>query len=286
MNKKFNVFIGFAAILLYGCRTTLPPSKVVYEPVTQAHRDLAARARVAKAAAWDTPGREYANRLNSDEVARWLHTMEVEREAPKKEFEDAVGNITYATQLAEAGTNWPTPPLVKVPHAAAPITIDGKLDDPAWTNAVTFTGLYRFNSREKLSSPATTWKILWDETYLYFAFDCADRDIVAPKRDRDDAVYADDCVEMFILPEFRFRTYWELVVSPGGDIFDSVDCKQADLWGAILDRSQDMKGLKYGIQVRGTLNKQDDVDQGYTIEVAVPFSELPGYSRAAPQAGH
>ena len=181
--------------------------------------------------------------------------------------------------------NWPVPPPIRVPHAAAPLTMDGRLDEPAWTNAATFTGLYRFNSRGKLSGPATTWKILWDETYLYFAFDCADRDIVAPKRKRDDTVFMDDCVEMFILPEFRFRTYWELVVSPGGDIFDSVDCKQADQWGAILDLSQDLKGLKCGIEVRGTLNKQDDVDQGYTIEIAVPFAELPGYSRAAPQAG-
>lgn len=90
---------------------------------------------------------------------------------------------------------------------------------------------------------------------------------------------------MFILPDIRFRTFWEIVVSPSGSIFDSVECKKAQLWGSDLDPSQNMNGLKTGITVRGTLNNPGDTDQGYTVEIAVPFKELPGYTRTGPKTG-
>ncbi len=127
--------------------------------------------------------------------------------------------------------------------------------------------------------------MLWDDKYLYFAFDCADTDVVAAKRERDDHVYSDDCVEMFILPDFRFRTYWEIVIAPNGSVFDSVECKDIQKWGCNLDPTQNVTGMKHAQTVRGTLNKSDDTDEGYTVEVAVPFSALPGYTRCAPKSG-
>jgi hypothetical protein len=109
--------------------------------------------------------------------------------------------------------------------------------------------------------------------------------VVSPKKARDDHVYFDDCVEIFILPEFRMRTYWELVIGPSGSVYDSIQNKKPLEWGCIGDATQNIEGLKLGVQVRGTLNKSDDVDEGYTIEAAIPFAELPGYSRTKPQAG-
>jgi hypothetical protein len=89
---------------------------------------------------------------------------------------------------------------------------------------------------------------------------------------------------MFILPEFRFRTYWEIVIAPNGSVFDSVECKDVNKWGCNLDPPQNLTGMKHAQTVRGTLNQSDDEDEGYTVEVAVPFAELPGYSRCAPKA--
>ena len=188
-------------------------------------------------------------------------------------------------RLAEEGTQWPMPQLTPVPRANNPISIDGRLDEPDWARAATFTGVYRFNEKTLLSGPKTTWGILWDDSNLYFSFDCYDSDIVAPAYKRDDMVYNDDCVEVFLLPDIRFRTFWEIVVSPSGSIFDSVECKRAQLWGSDLDPSQNMNGLKTGITVRGTLNKSDDTDQGYTVEICGPFKELPGYTRTGPKTG-
>ena len=41
------------------------------------------------------------------------------------------------------------------------------------------------------------------------------------------------------------------------------------MWGGSIDPTQNIAGLRHAETVRGTLNKSDDTDQGYTVEVAV-----------------
>ena len=53
-------------------------------------------------------------------------------------------------------------------------------------------------------------------------FACKDTDIVSPPMDRDGTVWSDDCGEMFILPELRLGTYWEIVIGPTGTLFDAL----------------------------------------------------------------
>lgn len=283
----------FAAILVLatlslvtGCST--PPRVAAPLGGTPEQKALAARADDAIRSAADNPGREFANRLRTATYPEWLRFFKCEGPQPVCAWPTLPAAMTDIARLcsqAESGADWPRPPLARVPRVAAPPVIDGKLDDPAWTSAIAWSGVHRFNEKPLLANPKTTWKIAWDDQYLYFAFDCEDSDIIAPLRKRDDPVYNDDCVEMFILPDFRFRTYWEVVIAPGGSIFDSVECKNIDTWGLSLDPAQNLDGMKVGIQIRGTLNQPGDTDQGYTVEVAIPFRELPGYTRTGPKTG-
>ena len=109
---------------------------------------------------------------------------------------------------------------------------------------------------------------------------------MAPDLQRDEAVYKDDCVEMFILPEFRTGTYWEIVVGPGGSVFDAIHCKKPAGWGMLARVYEDLKGMRIGCRIEGTLNRPGDEDTGYTVEIAVPADELPEYSRTRLAAGH
>jgi len=43
--------------------------------------------------------------------------------------------------------------------------------------------------------------------------------------------------------------------------------------------------LKYGIDIQGTINDDKDKDVGYTVEVAIPFEQLPGYGKIKPKTG-
>lgn len=288
LNSKHAMKINSLILLLSicavtgGCRTAAPgmsPSDL---------KALAARADAARKNSGYTPGREYANLLNSEWLPEWLAFFNGRRTQPENgppTVKEAVFKITRITSLAEYGEKWPMPGLIHVPRATGQITIDGCLDEPDWARAATFSGVYRFNETTLLSVPKTTWKIHWDDTNLNFSFDCDDSDLVAPAYRRDERVYTDDCVEVFLLPDIRFRTFWEIVVSPSGSVFDSVECKRAQLWGSDLDPTQNMADLKTGITVRGTLNTPDDTVQGYTVEISVPFKELPGYTRSGPKTG-
>jgi len=248
---------------------------------------LAERAEAAIAAAGNSIGREHALRLGSEHRPAWLAYFKGRGPKPPHQNQEyVVRDINRLIGLMNAAKTWPAPGTHQIPKAKKAPVIDGKLDDEAWKQAAVWTDIYLFDKTEK-GGPPTTWRMTWDNKYLYFAFDCSDTDVAAPKRKRDDNVWNDDCVEMFILPDFRFRTYWEIVIAPNGSVFDSVQCKDLHNWGCNnSDPTQDVTGMKHAQTVRGTLNKSDDTDEGYTVEVAVPFSSLPGYTRCGPKPGH
>jgi hypothetical protein len=246
---------------------------------------LAERAEAAIANAGDSPGREYANRLRSGPRAAWIKYLKGEGKAPSHPPKDeAVAMLERLLERAEAGPQWPTPGQFNVPRTSVTPEIDGALEDEAWRQAAQWNDIYPFNDTAA-EGPGTTWLMTWDSTHLYVAFDCADKDVVAPDRDRDGHVYFDDCVEVFILPEFRFHTYWELVIAPNGSVFDAVHHKKLHAWGSMSDKTQDIEGLRYASSVRGTLNNSEDVDEGYAAEIAIPFDQLPEYTRCTPEPG-
>ena len=287
LHRLCSLALPLVAILVVGCQSTTPA--VAPEPemvqVTEAHREHVRRAQAAMELAAETPGREHANRLRRPEVATLMADILEQDEIAKSRLNQMLWDLKSSTKEAEKGVNFPMPPAANVPYTATPVVMDGKLDDPIWAQAVTYTGAYPFNTQTHKTDPATTFKIAWDDTYLYFAFDCADRDIIAPERARDDAVYADDCIEMFILPEFRSRAYWELIISPRRSIYDSIQTKDPNGWGSSHRTEETIAGLQIGIDLRGTIDDSSDTDSGYTVEVAVPFDQLPGYSRTGPAAG-
>ena len=115
---------------------------------------------------------------------------------------------------------------------------------------------------------------MWDEHCLYVGFECEDTDLEAKPAVRDDAVYGDDAVELFISPDIRFRSYWEIVTNINGVVFDSIECKHSTTWGPDLDPTQNVEGLKVATKLRGTVNDPSDKDQGYTVEMALPWTAL------------
>lgn len=246
-----------------------------------AYQELYAFVQAAMKAAEGTPGHEAVNYLRTGD---WNRVMD-ELKQGKRPSDWHMMVIKDNTAKGLLGATWPKPPDVKVPYAKVAPKIDGKLDDAVWQYAATFKDTYAFNSTSPTTECPTTWKIAWDDKYLYFAFDCVDTDIISPKIERDGNVFFNDCVEMFILPDFRYRTYWELVIGPSGSIYDSLQCKNYYEWGCNSKPSENIEGLQVGITIDGHLNQSDGKDKGYTVEVAVPFDQLPGYSRAKPAAG-
>ena len=107
-------------------------------------------------------------------------------------------------------------------RADAPPTIDGRLDEAAWTAAPDVGG-FVFPWWEAGAREQTVAKLLWDDEHLYAAFLCEDAHIWAEHTQRDSAVYRDDCVEVFTAPNpQRPHAYFNIEMNVLGIVLDQL----------------------------------------------------------------
>lgn len=155
-----------------------------------------------------------------------------------------------------------------------PITLDGKLDEKTWANAV-WTD--RFVDIEGSLKPNprynTRVKMAWDDKYVYLAAEIEDPHIWANLTLHDQIVFFDNDFEIFMDPDNDTHHYFEYEVNAIGTIFDLLVVKTYRV-GAPALHEWDFKGLKQGISIDGTLNDPNDVDRKWTLEVAIPFSAM------------
>lgn len=151
------------------------------------------------------------------------------------------------------------------------ITVDGVLDEAAWRRAPSLP-LRDIKGRQ---APITMVKLLWDDKNLYIAFNCADTDIWATKRQRDDFLWEEEVVEVFIDPDGDGRNYYEFQVNPLGT---QIDLLIPDAVKGVRDTKRNArwncKGWRSAVKVRGSVNRRDDTDESWTVEMAIPLSEL------------
>ncbi len=101
----------------------------------------------------------------------------------------------------------------------ANIVVDGRADEPVWSNAVVEKG-FVFPWKQA-QAPATEFRALCDEANFYFTFRVRDDDIVALERLRDEqeAVF-EDRVEMYFGLDDEMKDYFCLEVDSKGRCFD------------------------------------------------------------------
>lgn len=100
------------------------------------------------------------------------------------------------------------------------------------------------------SGPAmqqTRLRVCWDDAALYVRFDCEDRDAWGTFERRDDPIYEEEAVEVFLAPGGEDPTrYFEFEVSPRGTVFDArihnPTSQRADMTG---DPAWDCPGLRW-----------------------------------------
>lgn len=162
---------------------------------------------------------------------------------------------------------------------SSPLTIDGKLNEAQWKNANCFPLVYHSQNN---SNTTVSLKMLWDEKYVYIGVDIKDRKLTAKYKSRDSYVWQDDCIELYLdtEPERHHRlTYFEIDVNPNNAVFDAFFVNFYNyntlykLGPCEMVTCVDFN-LKSAVNINGTLNNSSDVDKGWTMEMAIPISEL------------
>lgn len=184
-------------------------------------------------------------------------------------------------------------------RTASPIHIDGKLDEPSWRDAP------RSQPFVDIVTGHAAWfdtrvALLWDDENLYVGFTAQETDAWGTLTERDSRIYEENDLEVFIAGE---NTYYEFEISACNVIYEAFwiwkDAHRPPFpWfgrpefdpssqrtlvldgvgGHVHPRGErwgfldwDFPGLKHAVHVDGTLNKRNDVDQGWTAELAFPW---------------
>jgi hypothetical protein len=170
-------------------------------------------------------------------------------------------------------------PEVSVPRRSGPaLTLDGKLDEPAWKHAGATGALVR--PGDGLGDPGSpvhseAW-LLWDDEALYLAVRVRDRNPTSPfgRDDVDPHVWsAASGIELMLQPGDRGdnRDYYEIQVDVNGAVWDT----RFDDYNQPVVRGP--TGVRYGHQDwRSGLRRAVHVDRGqaYTVELALPWSSV------------
>jgi hypothetical protein len=184
----------------------------------------------------------------------------------------------------------PTGPEPRLPAYACrridrDLVLSGKADDPLWTDAEAVQLGEPVDGRPNRYRTAA--RLLYNERYLYIAFDCEDEYVWGTLDERDAPIYEQECVEAFLCPSGKVRQYYEINVSPRNTVFDAaiLNGRSApDGAGAFKGLPQyTCEGLVTKVHIRGELGVKGS--KGWSAEFAIPFASIPGADSLVPRPG-
>ena len=202
--------------------------------------------------------------------------------------------LVLAVPLTGHGQSAPPPDFERLPFAprhtichkaAMRLTIDGRLDEPSW-RAAPWSDPFIDIDGERRPPLATRVKMLWDDEFFYVGADLEEPHLWGTLKVRDSVIFQDNDFEVFIDPDGDTHQYFELEINALNTVWDLL-LVQPYRDGGPAVHAWDIPGLRTGVDLRGTINRSTDRDEGWSVEVAIPWTALREGTerRTPPQAG-
>ena len=201
----------------------------------------------------------------------------------------AIGVIAVASAvLAAQSQSWrfdapmlPQPRSYACFRASSALTIDGRLDDPAWAQAQ-WSDAFLDIEGDARPAPAleTRVKMLWDDTNFYIAANLSEPHLWATLTEHDAVIFRDNDFEVFIDPNGDNHEYGELELNALNTTWDLFLPKPYKDDGKAVN-GWEIAGMKTAVHLDGTLNNPVDQDKGWSIEIALPWKALGEIARQA-----
>jgi len=155
--------------------------------------------------------------------------------------------------------------VIRVRETKGPVVIDGRLDDPAWRDAIPHCDY--FFQQEPLDRAPSSEKIkvlvLQDEENLYFGIQCYDSEpekVFASVKRRDGSFLNDDALELLIDTFRDERNCYAFGTNPFGVKVDAIISDEGNHINKSWDCIWFCKALMHG--------------EGWAVEMAIPFKSL------------
>ncbi len=159
-------------------------------------------------------------------------------------------------------------------RAPSCMQIDGVISEKEWGRAPAAGGFTECFQAGYDPVHDTFVRVLWDDQYLYVAFEARDTDIWGTYTKHDDPIYAEEAVEIFIDPDWSGRHYWEIDVSPRNTLADLNVMGAGWQRKSAINSRYNVLGVRTAVKVYGTLDNREDIDRKWTAEFAIPLREF------------
>jgi hypothetical protein len=156
-------------------------------------------------------------------------------------------------------------------RATSPILVSGKIDDPQW-NCAPWTDYFVDIEGDKQANPRfkTRVKMMFDDNYFYIAADMEEPHLWATLTEHDSVIFHDHDFEVFIDPDGDAERYFEFEINALNTTWD-LFLPRAYRDGGSADNSWEANAIT-AVHLRGTLNDSRDVDDGWSVEIAFPWT--------------
>ncbi len=162
-------------------------------------------------------------------------------------------------------------PTADIPRLEAPVEIDGRLEEPVWTQATRLTGFWQYQPVDGRPAEEETEVLAWyAPDAIYFGVLARDRNpaaIRATVADRDN-IGNDDHIIIDLDTFHDRRRAFSFGVNPLGAQSDGVRSEGAGQVSSLIPGSTDLNP-DFIWQSKGRIT-----DRGYEIEIRIPFKSL------------
>ena len=159
-----------------------------------------------------------------------------------------------------------------IPFIEGPLTIDGKEHESSWQNAPWSAPFIDIEGNKK-PPYETHVKMLWDSTNLYIFAQIEEPHIWGDITERDAVMYYNNDFEVFIDPSGDTRNYAEIEINAQNAVWDLLLSKPYRTGGK-YNTQWDIPDIQTAVFIDGTLNDPSDIDQGWSVEMAIPLEYL------------
>ena len=180
------------------------------------------------------------------------------------------------------------PPTYVCGRADAPPIIDGLGNDSVWQAARELSPL-RDIEGGRIPHECRI-RMAWDDDYLYILADMDEQHLWATLQEHDSVIYRDPDFEVFIDPDGDGLNYIELEINALNTTWDLFIPRPYRFNSPYILHDWEIPGLRHAVHLRGTLNNAGDTDEGWSVELAIPWSSITGHANQprrgnAPEAG-
>lgn len=164
--------------------------------------------------------------------------------------------------------------FIKIQYSDQEISVDGLLNESIYQNLDKYYLSNSLTGQEVTNSNYQTYfTIFHNSQSLLMSFTAFDQDIYSHYKNRDDHLWKEECIEIFIDTDRNSQDYVEIELSPAGVLFDSfiINPDKID----VEKTSQfNLSTIQYAVAVSGSLNDSTDIDVKWNAELSIDLKEL------------